>query len=60
MEVAQETISRVMKELGRRGGEARAKSMTPEERRKSALKASKAAAAARSKKAREKRRSTQK
>jgi hypothetical protein len=41
-------ISRVMKEMGRRGGTARAKAMTPKQRRDSALKASKAAALSRS------------
>jgi hypothetical protein len=41
-------------EFGRLGGEARAAKMTPEERRASALKASKAAAAARRKKAKTK------
>lgn len=43
-----------VREMGKLGGLARAKSMTAEERRKSALKASKAAAAARTKKARAK------
>jgi hypothetical protein len=42
-----------MKTLGRRGGIARAKSLSPAERRKSALKASKAAAKARTKKAKQ-------
>jgi hypothetical protein len=41
-------------EMARLGGIARAKSMTAEQRRKSALKASKAAAAARTKKAKQK------
>lgn len=53
MGVDQETIQKVMAELGRRGGTARAKSMTAKERRASALKASKAAAAARTKKAKQ-------
>jgi hypothetical protein len=54
MEVGEETISRVMRELGQRGGRARAQSMTAKERRESALKASRAAAAARTKKAKQK------
>ena len=53
MEAAEATISEVMKTLGRRGGIARAKSLSPAERRKSALKASKAAAKARTKKAKQ-------
>jgi len=40
--------------MGRLGGLARAKSMTPEQRRKSALKASRAAAVARTKRAKAK------
>ena len=47
-------------ELARQGGLARAKSMTAEERRKSAKKASDAAAVARTKKARQKRGAQQK
>jgi hypothetical protein len=43
-----------MRELGQRGGRARAQSMTAKERRESALKASRAAAAARTKKAKQK------
>jgi len=39
------------REMGRLGGLARAKAMTPEQRRKSALKASRAAAVARTKRA---------
>ena len=46
-------ISKVMSEMGRRGGEARAKALTPKERRDSAIKASKAAAQARIRKAQE-------
>ena len=42
--------------LGRRGGLARAKSLTAKERKASALKASKAAAKARTKKAKERKR----
>ena len=54
MAVDAETVSEVMRALGQRGGAARAKNMTPAERRKSALKASKAAARARQKKAKQK------
>jgi hypothetical protein len=54
MDVSQETISEVMKALGRRGGAARAKALTAKQRRESALKASKAAAAARTRKAKQK------
>jgi len=42
-----ELFRQAMIEIGRRGGLARAKAMTPEQRRKSALKASLAAALAR-------------
>jgi len=45
-----------MREIGRQGGLARAKAMTPKERKASATKASKAAAAARTKKAKERKR----
>jgi hypothetical protein len=48
---------KVMQELGRLGGKMRAAMLTPEERRASALKASKAAADARSTKASAPRRS---
>jgi hypothetical protein len=44
-------VSRYMSEIGRKGGKARLKTMTADERRRIALKASKAAAAARTKKA---------
>jgi hypothetical protein len=44
-------ISKVMAEMGRRGGQARAKALTSKQRRDSAIKASKAAAEARTKKA---------
>jgi len=47
-------------EAGRRGGLARAKSLTPEERRKIATKASKAAAKARTKRARQEKAAKQK
>jgi hypothetical protein len=50
-----EAFRQAMVEIGRKGGLARAKALTPEERRKSALKASKAAAASRKKKAKERR-----
>jgi hypothetical protein len=49
-------VSKYMAEVGRKGGKARLKTMTPEQRRASARKASKAAAEARKKKAREKKR----
>jgi len=48
-----EAFRQAMVEIGRKGGLARAKALTPEERRKSALKASKAAAASRKRKAKE-------
>jgi len=44
-------IKRFLADIGRRGGKARAKALTAEERRRSATKASKAAAAARARKA---------
>ena len=46
-------ISKVMSEMGRRGGQARAKRLTAKQRKESAINASKAAAKARSKKAAE-------
>jgi hypothetical protein len=46
-------IAKVMAEMGRRGGLARAKVLTAKERKKSAIKASKAAAKARTRKAKE-------
>jgi hypothetical protein len=45
-----------LSDMARRDGEARAKKMTAEERRKSAIKASKAAARARTRKAKERKR----
>ena len=51
--VTEREASLAMAELGRIGGLARAQKMTPEERRASALKASKAAAKARTKKAKQ-------
>jgi hypothetical protein len=50
-------LSQYLSELGRKGGKARMKTMTADERRKSALKASKAAALARKKKAKQKKES---
>jgi hypothetical protein len=49
-------VSKVLSEIGRRGGKARAKKLTAEQRRKSAIKASKAAAKARTRKAKERKR----
>ena len=49
-------VSEALSALGRIGGKARAERMSPEERRASALKASKAAAAARTRKAKERQR----
>jgi hypothetical protein len=46
-------IRKVMSEMGKRGGHARAKALTAKERRESAIKASKAAAKARTRKAKE-------
>ena len=46
-------ISKVMPEMGRRGGQARAKALTPKQRRESATEASEAAAEARTQKAKE-------
>jgi len=45
-----------LSDMARRGGQARAKKMTAEERRRSAIKASKAAAKARTRKAKERKR----
>jgi hypothetical protein len=44
----EDQVYKVLAEMGRRGGLARAKKMTPEQRRASAIKASKAAAKKRS------------
>ena len=55
----EELVRRVVSELGRQGGLARAKSLTAKERRDSAIKASKAAAKARTRKAQNKKRSKQ-
>jgi hypothetical protein len=56
MDVGQDQIREVMRELGSRGGSARAKNLSAAERRRIAIKASKAAAEARKKKARERKR----
>jgi len=47
------SLSKYLSELGRKGGKARLETMTPEERRAVATKASKAAAKARTRKAKE-------
>jgi hypothetical protein len=46
-----DAVSQYLSQIGRRGGKARLKTMTPEQRRAVALKASKAAAIARTKRA---------
>ena len=51
----QDAIQKVLAEIGRRGGQARAKALTPKERKAIATKASKAAAKARTKKAKARR-----
>lgn len=51
----EDLFKKVLSEIGRRGGYARAKALTAQQRRESAIKASKAAAKARSRKAKEKR-----
>ena len=51
-------ISKYLSEIGRRGGKARMKTMTAEERQAIAKKASKAAAKVRTKKAAERRKKT--
>jgi len=53
----EELIKKVRAELARQGGLARAKALTPKQRRDSAIKASKAAAKARMKKAKAKKQS---
>jgi hypothetical protein len=50
---SEDLISKVMSEMGRRGGQARANALTAKERRDSAIKASKAAAKARRKRAKQ-------
>jgi len=52
----EDQVYKVLAAIGRKGGLARAKKMTPEERRASATKASKAAAKVRSRKAAERKR----
>jgi hypothetical protein len=47
-------VSKIMSQMGRRGGQARAKALTAKQRRESAIKASKAAAKARTLKAKQK------
>jgi hypothetical protein len=49
----EESIRKLLSEIGRRGGRARAKALTAKQRKESAIKASKAAAKARSRKAKE-------
>jgi hypothetical protein len=51
-------LSKYLSELGRKGGKARMKTMTAEERRAVATKASKAAAEARKRKAKERKKAT--
>jgi len=48
-------VSKYLAEIGRKGGKARLKKMTPEQRREIATKASKAAALARTKRAKARR-----
>jgi hypothetical protein len=54
-DVDEDQISQLLAELGRRGGLARAKKLSPARRKEIATKASKAAAKVRKRKAREKR-----
>jgi hypothetical protein len=49
----EDLIAKVMAEMGKRGGHARAKALTAKQRKQSAIKASKAAAKARTRKAKE-------
>jgi len=51
--MGEDEIKRLLAEIGRRGGKARAKALTAKRRKQIALKASKAAAKARTRKARE-------
>jgi hypothetical protein len=51
--MSDESVRKFLAEIGRRGGQARAKALTPKQRRESATKASKAAAKARTRKAKE-------
>ena len=50
---AEDMVKKVLSEIGRRGGHARAKALTAKQRKDSATKASKAAAKARTQKAKE-------
>jgi hypothetical protein len=51
--MSDEAVRKFLAEIGRRGGQARAKALTAKQRRESAAKASKAAAKARSLKAKQ-------
>jgi hypothetical protein len=51
--IGDDKIAKVMAEMGRRGGLARAEALTAKERKESALKASRAAAKARTRRAKE-------
>ena len=53
MRMKKSPLSKYLSELGRKGGKARLKTMTAEQRREIATKASKAAAEARKRKAKE-------
>jgi hypothetical protein len=55
-DVGESLLSKAMAEMGRRGGKKRAEKLTAEQRRKSAIKASKAAAIARTRKTKERKR----
>jgi hypothetical protein len=49
----EDIVSKVLADIGRRGGQARAKALTAKERKANAIKASRAAAKARTRKAKE-------
>ena len=51
--MSDESVRKFLAEIGKRGGQARAKALTAKERKESAIKASKAAAKARTRKAKE-------
>lgn len=53
--MSDESVRRFLSEIGRLGGQARAKTLTTKQRRDSALKASKAAAQARTQQAKKRR-----
>jgi hypothetical protein len=55
MAMANDAVLKFLAAIGKRGGQARAKSMTAKQRRESALKASRAAAKARTARAKKKR-----